>query len=328
MTPQQFLLALSLTSIYTVTVLTIASLKDEDGGLPYNTASLVLFVEFVKCVISFGYLAKGSGGHAEDQDLSAAVTSTIKDLQAIEFTKYVRYAVPGLCYCINNNLYYLILANMPAANFQMLQNIRVVMTGVTFRFLLQRMLSNRQWAASFVLLFGCMLGQYHPEDTAEANPDEVVTVFGYTLVAIYLCISVFASVYCELLLKKEPNLHLSNIQLYSWGCIFSIFALIYQGSTEEGGLFKGWDLPHTWAIMILQIGQGLTVSRVMKYLDSIYKLFCSAFSNLAVYLVSVFYGVQSLTAQFIGAFILVCIISLSLALSLSHLQLIYCYIHT
>ena len=249
-------LAVSLTCIYTVTILSIATLKAVDGTLPYNTSSLVLFVESVKCLISLYFLFKSpsvinslsrSPCHDHEHHGLTTIRGGIHLLSSIKFKSFLLYAIPGLCFSINNNMYYLILANMRAANFQMLQNIRVVMTGVTFRYVLQRMLSTRQWIASFILLFGCMLGQYHT--SSSSNPSHLagdeVSWFAYGLVAVYLCISVLASVYCELLLKNEPNLHFANVQLYTWGVIFSMFGLIYQG-IYDGHFFKGWELPHTW----------------------------------------------------------------------------------
>ena len=127
---------------------------------------------------------------------------------------------------------------------------------------------------------------------------------GFALAMVYCGLSVCASVYNELLMKTEPSLHLSNIQLYTFGIGVNVVGLLYQVG-GSGDFWRGWELPTTWLYVACNASVGLLISRVMKHFDSIIKIFCVACSNLVVYISLVLLFDQPFAWQFVLAFALV-----------------------
>lgn len=285
-------------------VLMVSASKTADGHPPYNTASVVMVVEIMKLLASIFGLWSAGQVKPEQKVLHVDATGEeegLGELRRITIVSFLRYGVPSFLYAVNNNIFLYILTRMPPAYFQLLLNCRVVLTGLAFRWFMGRELTQRQWLASVTLLFGCALSQWGTID--DNGSQGSVTLTGLLLTCLYCFVSVTASVYNELLMKKEPSLHLANIQLYAFGALFNLAGFIFQ----SGGwnFWAGWESSTTWTIVSFQIVIGLLISRVMKNFDSIMKIFCVACSNLVVYGASVLFGTQPFTLQFVSAFIIV-----------------------
>ena len=126
------------------------------------------------------------------------VPAGFKQLKEQPLSQWLKYGVPGLLYCINNNLFHyvrcacvardatvpgatcpppppnmtcccfvaytepgcdqVVASAMPAA-FQVLLNLRALWTGVMFYLMMGRQLTGRQWIALGVLCTGAILSQ-------------------------------------------------------------------------------------------------------------------------------------------------------------------------
>jgi hypothetical protein len=249
-------------------VVLVVTASNRGGALPFNSSSVVLAVEAIKLAISLvglwqskptgDVLPVGAPGAASGTSSSTSASSSaqgggaatgLQDLRRITPASFLKYGVPSLIYAVNNNLDLFIMTVMSGATFQLLLNSRVVWTGLAFRWLLNRHLTRQQWVASCVLLLGCALSQMSSAASssgaaAHGGGDGVVvppavSLYGFALAMVYCLLSVTASVYNELLMKTEPSLHLSNIQLYSFGVLMNLAGLFYQVRVKCGVLSCG-----------------------------------------------------------------------------------------
>jgi UDP-galactose transporter len=298
-------LLLSYIFIESAAVMAVAAVKGADGKLPFNSSSIVLATETLKLGLSAFWLWQSG----QESLLPTTTTPTtppsagLQELKRVTPGSFARFGVPGLLYAVNNNLFLALLTLMPPAYLQLLLNSRVVWTGFAFRWLMNRHLSRQQWIASVTLLLGCVISQI-PTSSSSSEAAATVSLLGVGLTMLYCFISVCASVYSEMLLKSEPNLHVANIQLYTYGIVLNFLGLWYQSGGGDT-FWRGWGSLSTWFICGCWVSVGLLISRVMKQFDNIIKIFCVACSNLVVYIASVFIGAQSFDFLFIVAFVLV-----------------------
>ena len=123
---------------------------------------------------------------------------------------------------------------------------------------------------------------------------------GIALVLVMTLFSGCAGVWNEALLKRDASIHYSNLQLYFYGMLLNGGALVVRA----GGLapsellrgFNGW----AWAIVLMMSTLGLSIAAVMKYLDSVVKIMCTAASMVFTYALSVRMFGAALSASFVA----------------------------
>ncbi|OMO82306.1 Nucleotide-sugar transporter [Corchorus olitorius] len=108
----------------------------------------------------------------------------------------------------------------------MMGNWKIVTTAILFRLFLSRKLSNLQWMAIILLAVGTTTSQV--KGCGEASCDSLFSapIQGYMLGILSACLSAFAGVYAEFLMKKNnDSLYWQNVQLYKFGAIFNMARL-------------------------------------------------------------------------------------------------------
>lgn len=318
--------------IESASVICISKAKDEKGISIYNSATVVLFAELMKFFISLG------GLWTEDPYL-------VTFRKTFSLPQFLRYGVPAALYAVNNNIFLFVLTLITPSIFQLLLNLRVVWTGVVFKFILDRPITKQQWLAMFALIIGCILVQREQAQLAAAkqvtdpsplSPPSTSTLttgnsnlvtssfalsdlnpiallsseagrifFGLCLTVIYTFISTTASVVNEVMIKNSQSLHAANLQLYTYGIIFNVLGALFQASSSGGSSFRGWSNPIVWAIFMSMSFSGLMVSRVMQKYDNIVKIFCVSVSNFLVYTFAVVNDGEPLSLIFVFSFVLV-----------------------
>jgi len=136
---------LLLFSSVSATIFTEAS-KLEDGTYPYNTFVIPCAVEAVKLVASSALFGRERVARGESQ---TRLGFSIRGFAA--------YAFPAFCYFVSNNCMFYIIRHLGASTFQIMNNLKVLSTGVFMRVFLDRKLSWMQWKALIMLVIGCMV---------------------------------------------------------------------------------------------------------------------------------------------------------------------------
>ncbi|XP_028088352.1 CMP-sialic acid transporter 4-like isoform X2 [Camellia sinensis] len=197
------------------------------------------------------------------------------------------YPIPAALYLIKNLLQYYIFAYVDAPGYQILKNLNIISTGVLYRIILKRKLSEIQWAAFILLCAGCTTAQLNPSsDRVLQTPFE-----GWVMAIVMALLSGFAGVYTE------------NFWLYVFGMGFNAIAILIQDfdAVMNKGFFHGYSLITT--LMILNHAlSGIAVSMVMKYADNILKVYSTSVAMLLTAVFSVFlFGFHLSLAFFLGS---------------------------
>ncbi|CAN0926988.1 CMP-sialic acid transporter 4 [Linum grandiflorum] len=122
------------------------------GKYEYSVTTANFLVETLKCLFSLAALARiwKNEGVTEDNRLSTT------------FNEVSVYPVPAALYLVKNLLQYYIFAYVDAPGYQILKNFNIISTGVLYRMILKRKLSEIQWAAFILLCAGCTTAQLNP----------------------------------------------------------------------------------------------------------------------------------------------------------------------
>ena len=268
------------------TMFTEAS-KRPDGTYPYNTFAIPCAVEAVKLLVSTLLLNRARLA----QGLSR------KPL-GFEFRATAVYAFPAFCYFVSNNCMFHIIKHLGASTFQIMNNLKVLSTGIFVHVFLDKKLSWLQWKALVILAIGCTVTQLTSNPTSSTSTENVKfsNLTGYVLVFINIMAAGAGGVFSEKLLKgitkktsagtTENSIHWQNIQLYIFGFAFGLISL-YMADDENislSNIFRGFN-SFAYATVASLATCGLLVSFILKYLDNVIKCFCTALSMLCVALI-------------------------------------------
>ncbi|KAK6916254.1 Nucleotide-sugar transporter, partial [Dillenia turbinata] len=264
------------------------------GKYEYSVTTANFLVETLKCTLSVAALIRiwGNEGVNEDNRLS----TTLDEVSV--------YPIPAALYLIKNLLQYYIFAYVDAPGYQILKNLNIISTGVLYRIILKKKLSEIQWAAFVLLCAGCTTAQLNPSsDRVLQTPFQ-----GWVMAVVMALLSGFAGVYTEVaIIKKRPsrNINVQNFWLYVFGMVFNAIAILVQDfdAVVNKGFFHGYSFITT--LMILNHAlSGIAVSMVMKYADNIVKVYATSVAMLLTAVVSVFlFGFHLSLAFFLGSIV-------------------------
>ncbi|CAJ0579546.1 unnamed protein product, partial [Mesorhabditis spiculigera] len=219
-----------------------------------------------------------------------------------------KVCVPAVVYAIQNNLYYVALANIDATTYAVTYQLRILTTALLSVLLLSKRLSGLQWAALFVSMSGVVLVQL--DGATSVSNARGNWLLGIGAVFSMCWTSAFAGVYFEKMLKKSSvDVWMQNIRLSMLTAPFA-FATMFASDfskIQEGGFFQGWT-PLVWLMTILNAFGGLVVSIVMKYADNVKKTYCQTVAIGLTALLSVYLGDVLLSLQLTAG---VCLVMIS-----------------
>ncbi|RLM86846.1 CMP-sialic acid transporter 2-like [Panicum miliaceum] len=247
------------------------------GKYEYSVTTANFSVEFLKCLLSFLALYRtwNCQGVTEDNRLTTS------------FDEVSVYPIPAILYMVKNLLQYYIFAYVDAPAYQILKNLNIISTGVLYRIILKKKLSEIQWAAFILLCAGCTTAQLNP------SSDHVLQtpIQGWMMAIVMALLSGFAGVYTEAIIKKRPsrNINVQNFWLYIFGMLFNLVAICVQDfdAVINKGFFHGYSF--ITILMILNHAlSGIAVSMVMKYADNIVKVYSTSVAMLLTAIISVF----------------------------------------
>ena len=239
------------------------------GAPDYNVTSVVLLTEAIKLVMAVTLYFWYDGDAAQ---LRRAIGSS-RPL-------FLRYSVPALLYCIYNNLVYANLSAFDPGTYNVLMQVRIVMTGLLYQWLFSKRLNRNQWAAIVLITIGCMCKESAKLTSA---PTLHANARAWLMLLMQLLASVFAGVYTELLLKGAAGpgvtTNLQNAYMYAHSVLWNSAFLLVQGRLGEA--ISAYNLavvfsPTLLTIMAIMSTVGLVTGFFLKHLDSVLKSVASA----------------------------------------------------
>ena len=185
--------------------------------------------------------------------------------------------MPSLIYTVQNNLLFYALSNLNAATFQVGYQIKLLTTAVFSVLMLGKSISRMQWLSLVILAAGVAIAQLSAQNEAakKKDDDSKNVILGFIAVVLAACLSGFAGVYFEKILKNShTTLWMRNIQMSLSAIIISLFCIGLNDADWQivsvSGFFYGYTTI-VWSVIFLQAEGGLLVAVVMKYADNILK---------------------------------------------------------
>mmetsp|Transcript_18194 Transcript_18194/g.25197 ORF Transcript_18194/g.25197 Transcript_18194/m.25197 type:complete len:335 (-) Transcript_18194:319-1323(-) len=268
------------------------------GKYPYNVATVPLMSELMKLFLSSFLLYQQ---YSKDPKATQ---------MTLDWRSVLLFPIPSIIYLFHNNVQFYTMAYVDAATYQILGNLKIVTTGFLFWIALKRYLSRIQWLALLLLMAGATTSQISGcEGSVLSAP-----TMGYLLGILSAMLSATAGVYTEFLMKKNnDSLYWQNVQLYAFGSLFNAMRLAFDDFSDgyENGSWlytglRGWDLV-TWCIAINFAFSGLFVSWIMKYADTIVKVYATSSAMLITAILSVWFFGLSPTLQLFLGIVIACI---------------------
>ncbi|XP_043200241.1 UDP-N-acetylglucosamine transporter-like isoform X1 [Amphibalanus amphitrite] len=302
--PLKWLTLLVITVQTTALVLVMRYSRANASGRPYFASTAVLLTEAAKmtAVLLTLWLENGRSVARTAALLRRDVWGQPRDTAQL--------AVPSFLYTIQNNLVFVALTNLDAPTFQVLYQLKILVTALMSSVMLKRRVGAVQWVALLVLVVGVGLVQVDRTAAADGRHRHTNHLVGL-LAVLALCMSSgYAGVFFERVLKHgaaSQSLSVRNMQLSLFSVPFgAVAAALNDGAAiAEHGFFYGYT-GYTWAVIALQALGGLAVSATVKYADNILKGFATSISILLSVLISWGYlGDVSLSAGFAAGALLV-----------------------
>lgn len=184
--------------------------------------------------------------------------------------------MPCGLYTAQNNLLFIALSNLPAAEYQLIYQLKILSTALLSKIILGRALSVLKWLSLLILTGGVALIEWRPdEQQVEGN-----RMLGVGAVLSACVTSGLAGVLMEKLMKqKGVSMWVTNIQVATVSMFISLAATLANdgASIWQDGFFQGYYYL-VWLVIVLQAVGGLIIASVMKYADNILKCFANALS--------------------------------------------------
>uniref|UniRef100_A0A7S4FQ23 Uncharacterized protein n=1 Tax=Eutreptiella gymnastica TaxID=73025 RepID=A0A7S4FQ23_9EUGL len=251
--------------------------KNLKSAPKYNSTSLLVFVCIAKLFMATGMYMRNDG--------------TLKDMveKLVEHRNlFLRYSLPAVSYVLYDNLTFVNLTLFDPVTYVILMQIRLVVTGVMWSALFSKKLSTHAWLALALITIGCMVkesGKFfdpNQKKDAHAAADSTTTwLAGLAMIALQVGAGVFASVFNETLLKKQPQIsvNLQNVFMYLHSIVANAVVLAFKGELTTALHAENlWPIlsPYVFPIGLIMATIGIVTSWFLKYLDSIRKTIASA----------------------------------------------------
>ncbi|GJM99221.1 hypothetical protein PR202_ga16303 [Eleusine coracana subsp. coracana] len=124
----------------------LTTLSQSNGKYKYDYATIPFLAELFKLSVSSFFLWK--------ECQSSSPSRMTKEWRSVRL-----YLVPSIIYLIHNNVQFATLTYVDPSTYQIMGNLKIVTTGILFRLVLKRKLSNLQWMAIILLAVGTTTSQ-------------------------------------------------------------------------------------------------------------------------------------------------------------------------
>ncbi|EOD11072.1 hypothetical protein EMIHUDRAFT_465098 [Emiliania huxleyi CCMP1516] len=208
---------------------------------------------------------------AEESSLRRAV-SLVAALPFEHGSTTLLFAVPALCYTLQNNLWYYALSHLDPVTAAVTSQMKVITTAVATVLMLDRRLNLPQWGALLVLTLGLVVMQLQDKTGGNGSQDRN-SLSGAGAMLLATMLSAYSGVFLEKLFKSLPlTLWLQSIQL-------SLFALptAWVSLPLRRNLMVGFNMV-VWVAVALNALGGVAVSMALKFADNILKTFAVGIS--------------------------------------------------
>lgn len=198
--------------------------------------------------------------------------------------------IPVSCaFTTNNLLVFFVLARVRMDAYAVWRNMSIMFTAFIWCFALHREMFVHQWVAVLACTLGACFNSMGADGTIVVDATILLVLFTALLSSV-------GAVFNEAAMKCEEGRLLdvdqTNVLLYSQSITLLLCGLFCMGLAE--GFLAPASVYHTlttispafWRIIAVQVVLGLTVSRVLKYADSVSKAIAGSLREVVIILVA------------------------------------------
>ncbi|KAK5985620.1 UDP-N-acetylgalactosamine transmembrane transporter, partial [Trichostrongylus colubriformis] len=257
----------------------------------------VFFTEVMKCVVCLGIIFK--------EETPSRFFGVLMDQVVRQPYDTLKVCVPAMVYIVQNNLFYIAASHLDAATFMITSQLKIFTAAIFTVIILKRSLTRAQWIALVVLFVGVSLVQLQSAGAESTGLDGQRPIVGFSAVVIACCLSGFAGIYFEKILKDSTpvSLWMRNVQMCVFAIPSSFAGVMWQDGkvVMENGLLYGFDWV-VWLTVIWYCVGGLSVAVCIKYADNIAKNFATSVAIILATIGSmVFFSFQPSAMFTLGA---------------------------
>ncbi|XP_003739085.1 UDP-galactose transporter senju-like [Galendromus occidentalis] len=243
----------------------------------YNTTSVVFITEALKLLIAAAALI------VENHALSRPVEVAISRWRLL-----ILYLIPSALYCMSNNLVFVNLRYFEPTTYNVLQQLKIVLTGILYQMILKKTLSLRQWFAIILLTVGCVIKQLGVSEKSFFGSCDIVNLQG-ALLFLQISCTALSGVFNESLIKTDTHrshngidagdsdIMIHNLFMYLDSVLCNFFVLVCRGRTHDlidvSELSSIFAQPLVLAVIVNGAVSGIMVSLFLKHFDSIVRVF-------------------------------------------------------
>ncbi|KAK0411808.1 hypothetical protein QR680_005857 [Steinernema hermaphroditum] len=232
----------------------------------------VFFTEVLKAVICLWMIMQEENG-------VLGMINSIRTHIVQEPMDTLKTCIPAIIYTVQNNLFYVAASHLEAATFMITSQMKIFTTAIFSVLLLRRSLARAQWFALAILFVGVSLVQLQPDAKKKESGVEQNPIIGLSAVIVACCLSGFAGVYFEKILKSASpvSLWVRNVQMGLFAMPASLVAALLQdgAAIASKGMLFGFDFI-VWLTVFWYCIGGLSVAVCIKYADNIAKNFATS----------------------------------------------------
>eukprot|EP00928_Gymnodinium_smaydae_P073144 TRINITY_DN56387_c0_g1_i1.p1 TRINITY_DN56387_c0_g1~~TRINITY_DN56387_c0_g1_i1.p1 ORF type:complete len:373 (-),score=78.28 TRINITY_DN56387_c0_g1_i1:95-1213(-) len=298
---------------YSAQSLVITASQKNGGAFAYDAGAAVVLAELLKLLFTLACLRP-----AVRRSLRLSPAAAV-------------YALPAALYAVQNRMVFDALSLLSPAEYQLLNNMKLVTTALVYRAAMGKKLRLIQWLALLLLALGMLLATADPPSASAGAGASAATsarpstadsakpcaeaaangagggclLQGATVMIIISCLSAFAGVSNEWLVKTSTNADHASVWLY----LFCTAAAILQlGPSGWGRLLRleGFSAL-TWVVIVCNAMLGQTVGFLLRFADSIVKLYALCCTMCLTAVLSVLFFGYSLSMHVIIGYIVVAV---------------------
>merc|ERR1719281_369005 len=250
----------------------LIDLSIKNSPMYFDPAALVFLVEFGKLIFSMALWLT-------TRDVNAKILA-MKDVPP--------FLASAAFFTVYNVVVFFSIQRNDMGAFAIFRETAIIWTAVAWSFVFKMDLGQRRWLAILGIFAGLVLNQLSLVHHHQSFNFAILLVVAGTL--LNACGSVsneFAMKRCE-----EVDINLQNILLYSLtSCAsFTLFMMLHPETfTRPNRFFDGFD-KSVPTIVLLQLFQGLAVSRILKFANTMVKNAVAALRGPVLLLVSLHLG--------------------------------------
>ena len=208
--------------------------------------------------------------------------------------------MPSAVYLIQNNLLYVAASNLDVATYQITYQLKILTTAMFAVTMLGKKLHATQWISLVLLVAGVAMVQLSDVKEVKVADTEQSKFIGFSAALTACCLSGFAGVYFEKILKgSDVSVWMRNVQLAILSVPLGFLSSYVKdgGAIAEKGFLHGYD-GFVWFTVAQNALGGLLVAVVVKYADNILKGFACSLAIIITCIASIFIFDFSLSIQF------------------------------